>query len=107
MDFPLLADISKQISRDYGVLVEDPADGLNGVSLRGTFIIDPKGTVRSIVINDEAVGRNADETLRTLQALQYADEHPGEACPASWKPGKKSMKADVKGSKEYFASAKK
>jgi alkyl hydroperoxide reductase subunit AhpC len=105
LEFPLVADITKSISRDYGVLVEDAADGLNGVALRGTFIIDPKGTVRNIQISDEAVGRSVDEVIRLLQAFQYVEKH-GEVCPSDWKPGHKSMKADVVKSHEYFAQLK-
>ena len=93
IDIPLVADITKTISREYGVLVEDPEDGLNGATLRGLFIIDGKGVVRSITINDEQVGRNADETLRTIKAFQHADEF-GVVCPAGWKPGAKTIVPD-------------
>jgi alkyl hydroperoxide reductase subunit AhpC len=104
--FPLLADLTKSISRDYGVLVEDPADGLAGISLRGTFIIDPKGIVRSITINDEAVGRSVDECLRTLKAFQHADAH-GVVCPAEWKDkGSRTMRPDPVKSQEYFKELK-
>uniref|UniRef100_A0A0M3ITU3 thioredoxin-dependent peroxiredoxin n=1 Tax=Ascaris lumbricoides TaxID=6252 RepID=A0A0M3ITU3_ASCLU len=97
MRIPVMADPTQQISRDYGVLKED-----EGVAYRGLFIIDGKGTIRQITINDLPIGRSVDETLRLVQALQYTDEH-GEVCPAGWKPGKDTMKADPKGSKEYFA----
>lgn len=60
INIPLLADITKEISRNYGVLVEDPTDGLNGATLRGLFVIDRNGKIRSITINDEQVGRNVD-----------------------------------------------
>lgn len=90
MTIPLLSDLNKNISRSYGVLVEDEADGLNGISLRGTFIIDDKGILRHSSINDAPVGRNVEETLRLLTALQYSDKH-GEVCPAKWTPGKKTM----------------
>jgi len=66
IDYPLLADISKNMSRDYGVLVEDPEDGMNGAALRGLFIIDDTGKVRSVQVNDDAVGRSVDETLRLI-----------------------------------------
>ena len=98
MNIPLLSDLNKTISRSYGVLVEDEADGMNGISLRGTFIIDNKGILRHSSINDAAVGRNVEETIRLLQALQYADEH-GEVCPAKWTPGKKTMVPDHKSEK--------
>ena len=92
---PLLADLKKEVARDYGVLLPD------GVALRGLFVIDPKGIVRHITINDLPIGRSVDEALRVVQAMQFADEH-GEVCPANWEPGKATMKADPQGSKEYF-----
>ncbi|CAH1380407.1 hypothetical protein MTP99_004398 [Tenebrio molitor] len=99
MNIPLLADKSFKASRDYGVLDEE-----SGVTFRGLFIIDPKGTLRQITINDLPVGRSVDETLRLVQAFQYTDEH-GEVCPANWAPGKKTMKPDPEGSKTYFQEA--
>ncbi|XP_003249289.2 peroxiredoxin 1 [Apis mellifera] len=96
MNIPLLADKSSKIARDYGVLDEE-----SGVPFRGLFIIDDKQNLRQITINDLPVGRSVDETLRLVQAFQYTDKH-GEVCPAGWKPGKKTMKPDVVGSKEYF-----
>lgn len=98
LDYPLLADLTKQISRDYGVLIEDA-----GISLRGLFIIDPKGVVRQITINDLPVGRSVDETLRLIKAFKFTDEH-GEVCPANWDPekNKDTIKPDVKNSKSYF-----
>lgn len=101
VNIPLVADITKSISQSYGVLVEDENDPLNGASLRGLFIIDGKGTIRSITINDEQVGRNAEETLRTIKAFKHADEH-GVVCPAGWKPGSKTIIPDQDKSKEYF-----
>ena len=85
MNIPVLADISKQVSRAYGVLVTDEKDDMFGAALRGLFFIDPKGIVRSIQINDDAVGRSVDETLRILKAFQFADSHPHQVCPANWK----------------------
>lgn len=79
--FPILADTNHRISADYGVLVES-----EGLSLRGTFIIDPKGIVQSVVIANTNVGRSISETLRTLQALQS-----GGLCPGEWKPGQKTL----------------
>ena len=100
MKIPLLADLTKSVSKDYGVLLEK-----EGIALRGIFIIDPKGTLRQSTINDLPVGRNVDETLRLLQAFQYADANDGMAVPCNWKPGGTTMKADPKGSQEYFAKA--
>jgi alkyl hydroperoxide reductase subunit AhpC len=97
MNIPLLADVSKSLSRDYGVLIE------GGISLRGLFIIDGKGIIRQITKNDLPVGRNVDEVLRLVKAFQFVDEH-GEVCPANWTPGAKTMKADPQGSQAYFQS---
>jgi alkyl hydroperoxide reductase subunit AhpC len=106
MDIPILADLSKSLSKNYGVLIEDPADGDCGVSYRATFIIDPSGTVRSVSVNDLPVGRSVDEVLRLVKAFQYVEKH-GEVCPAGWKPGDKTMIADPKKSKEYFSAVHK
>lgn len=96
MDIPLLADKNCEIAKAYGVYKED-----DGIAFRGLFIIDDKGNLRQITINDLPVGRSVDETLRLVQAFQFTDKH-GEVCPAGWKPGSKTMKPDVKGSKAYF-----
>jgi len=100
MNIPLVADMTKQISRDYGVLLEDA-----GHTLRGLFIIDPKGIIRQITINDLPVGRDVDETLRLVQAFQYTDKH-GEVCPAGWKPGKDTIIPDAKDKLKYFQKQK-
>lgn len=99
MSIPLLADITKQTAQDYGVLVADGPDA--GVAFRGLFIISPKGVLRQITVNDLPVGRSVDETLRLVKAFQFTDEH-GEVCPANWTPGAPTMKADPKGSLDYF-----
>jgi len=103
ISFPLLADISKDVSKSYGVLVEDEHDEMYGAALRGMFIIDPKGVIRSLTINDDAVGRSVNEALRLLQAFQHADSHQGEVCPAGWQPGDDTLKADQHKKFEYFA----
>ena len=103
MQIPVVADVTKAVARAYGVLVEDPADGMCGLALRGTFIISPAGVVRSVQVNDDAVGRNVDETLRLLQAFQYADEH-GEVCPSKWKPGGATMVPKPAASQAYFST---
>ncbi|TGL65769.1 peroxiredoxin [Leptospira sarikeiensis] len=95
--YPLIADITKSIARDYGVLLE------GGMALRGTFIIDPAGVIRQSTINDLPVGRNIDEAIRLVKAFQYVEKH-GEVCPANWDEGKKTMKADPEKSKEYFSA---
>ena len=97
LPYPLVSDISKQISADYGVLTAEH------IALRGLFIIDREGVLQHSTINNLAFGRSVDETLRTLQALQYIQSNPGEVCPAGWTPGSKTMKPDQEGLKEYFA----
>ena len=89
MDIPMIADISKEISKKYGCLIEDGDDA--GIAFRATYIIDDKGIVRHISISDLPVGRNVEETLRLVQAFQYSDKY-GEVCPASWTPGAATMK---------------
>ncbi|TNV75667.1 hypothetical protein FGO68_gene12686 [Halteria grandinella] len=100
--YPLLADISKDISRAYGVLVEDSTDDLYGAALRGLFILDGAGKIRSIQINDAPVGRSVDETLRLIQAFKHTDTH-GEVCPANWQPGSKTIVPDQDQKKKYFS----
>jgi len=80
--YPLASDITKQVSRDYGVLIED-----KGVALRGLFVIDPEGILRYAVVHDLNVGRSAEETLRVIQALQT-----GGLCQAEWRPGQETLK---------------
>ena len=104
ISYPLLADISKEMSRDYNVLVENRDDPMYGAALRGIFIIDGDSKLRSMQINDDAVGRSVDETLRLIKAFQFADEH-GEVCPANWKPGDKTIVPDQTDKKIYFSEA--
>ncbi|XP_068340604.1 2-Cys peroxiredoxin BAS1, chloroplastic-like [Pyrus communis] len=99
LNYPLISDVTKSISKSYGVLIPD-----QGIALRGLFIIDKEGVIQHSTINNLAIGRSVDETKRTLQALQYVQDNPDEVCPAGWKPGEKSMKPDPKGSKEYFSA---
>lgn len=94
--FPLIADITKQIARDYGVLKDE------AVAYRGTFLVDRDGVVRHAVINDLPLGRNVDEAIRMVEALQFHEEN-GEVCPAGWQKGQSGMKADAKGVAEYLA----
>lgn len=81
LKYPLAADATKSVARDYGVLLED-----RGIALRGLFIIDPEGILRYKVVHDLNVGRSAEETLRVIQALQT-----GGLCQAEWKPGEKTL----------------
>lgn len=99
MKIPLLADKTLDIARTYGTLKDD-----EGIAFRGLFIIDDKGNLRQITINDLPVGRSVDETLRLVQAFQFTDKH-GEVCPAGWRPGKDTIKPNVKDSKTFFTKA--
>lgn len=96
--FPMVADIRKSIARDYDVLIEDA-----GVALRGTFLIDKDGIVRHQLVNDLPLGRNADEALRMVDALQFHEEN-GEVCPAGWNKGDEGMVADAKGVAKYLGT---
>ncbi|KAA0258837.1 peroxiredoxin [Deferribacter autotrophicus] len=93
--YPLVADFTKKISEDYGVLLP------GGMALRATFIIDPDGVVQFELIHDLGIGRNVKEILRSLDALQYTKKH-GEVCPAGWEPGKETMVPDPEKMKEFF-----
>ena len=94
--FPLVADLDKKIARAYDVLLND------AVALRGLFLIDTHGVVRHQVVNDLPIGRNVDEAIRTLDALQFTEEH-GEVCPANWKEGDEAMKPTAEGVASYLA----
>jgi len=96
IDIPLLADPTHQIAKAYQVLKAD-----DGVAFRGLFIIDDKGILRQMTINDLPVGRDVDEALRLVQGFQFTDKH-GEVCPANWKPGKKTMKPNHEGIASYL-----
>ncbi|MBI5887647.1 MAG: peroxiredoxin [Deltaproteobacteria bacterium] len=95
ISYPLVSDLDKSISRQYGVLIEKP-----GIALRGLFIIDKAGKLRHITINDLPLGRNVDEMLRTLDAIQF-NEKNGEVCPMNWKKGDSGMKPTQDGLKDY------
>jgi alkyl hydroperoxide reductase subunit AhpC len=100
MKIPMIADVHKTISSQYGTLSE-----ADGIALRGLFIIDRDGVVQNITINNFPVGRSVDETLRLIQAFQFNEEH-GEVCPANWHPGQPTMKADPTDSQAYFKNVK-
>jgi alkyl hydroperoxide reductase subunit AhpC len=93
LKYPLVSDLTKKISEDYGVLLP------GGIALRGLFILDRAGIVRHVTINDLPIGRNVTEVLRTLDALQHTESH-GEVCPAGWHKG--SAAIDPKKAGEYF-----
>lgn len=88
--YPMGADPTGNICRAFGTYLE-----MDGLSLRGTFIIDPEGVLKAMDIHDNSIGRNIDEIFRKLQASQYVREHKGEVCPASWKPGAKTLRPGV------------
>lgn len=95
--FPMVADVTHQVARAYGI--EHPQAG---VAFRASFLIDKDGIVRHQVVNDLPLGRDVDEMLRMVDALQFHEKH-GEVCPAGWKKGEAGMKADVKGVAEYLS----
>lgn len=97
MHIPLLEDVNKKVSMDYGVLHME-----TGHTHRGLFIIDNNGVLRHITMNDPPVGRNTAEILRLVEAYQFVDEN-GEVCPANWSKGKPTMKADPVKSLDYFS----
>jgi alkyl hydroperoxide reductase subunit AhpC len=95
INYPLVADLNKRISQDYGVLLGA------GIALRGLFLIDRDGVVRHEVVNDLPLGRSVDEALRVVQALQHFEQH-GEVCPANWQSGARTIKPTVADSKTFF-----
>jgi len=94
--FPIVTDLDKKISKKYGVLLKKES-----VALRGLFIMDKDGVIHHSTINNLSLGRNVDEVLRTLDALQFTEEH-GEVCPANWNPGDDAMKPTAEGVAEYL-----
>jgi peroxiredoxin (alkyl hydroperoxide reductase subunit C) len=94
--YPLVADLTKQIAKDYDVLLD------GGVALRGSFLIDVDGTVRHAVINDLPLGRNIDEMIRMVDTMIFTNEH-GEVCPAGWNKGDKAMKPTTEGVASYLS----
>lgn len=96
IDYPLIADVTKNIARDYGVLINE------SVALRGLFLIDQEQNIRHSTINDLPIGRNVEEALRVVDALQFHQEH-GDVCPANWKKGDEAMKPSAEGVATYLA----
>lgn len=86
IQYPMLGDPTGTISRNFGVMIEE-----EGLALRGTFVINPEGVIKVCEIHDLGIGRDAKELLRKVQAAQYVANHPGEVCPASWKPGAQTL----------------
>jgi peroxiredoxin 2/4 len=96
IQYPLVQDLNKAIAKSYGILLND------SVALRGLYLIDPTGTVRHCIINDLPLGRNVDEALRMVDAVQFSDTH-GEVCPANWNKGDEAMKPTPEGVASYLA----
>jgi peroxiredoxin (alkyl hydroperoxide reductase subunit C) len=88
--YPMLADPTHALSRAFNVLIED-----EGIAMRGTFLVNPEGVVKLFEVHDGGIGRNADELIRKVQAAQFVAAHPGEVCPARWKPGAATLKPGV------------
>ena len=97
VQFPLVSDLSKEISKAYNVLSDE------SISFRGTFLIDDDFKVRHYLVNDLPLGRNVDETLRMIDALDHHNVH-GEVCPAGWKKGDQGMNATKQGVSDYLTS---
>ncbi len=87
IEYPMLADPTGKLARAFGVYIEE-----EGMAYRGTFLIDPEGKVKLAEVQDNGIGRNADELFRKVQAAQFIAEHPDEVCPAKWTPGEKTLK---------------
>ncbi|MFN3582046.1 MAG: peroxiredoxin [Pseudomonas sp.] len=96
VDFAMVADVKHEITRAYGIEHED------GVALRATFLIDREGIVQHQLVNNLALGREVDDVIRLIEALQFTEEH-GEVCPAGWRKGQKGMSADAEGVAAYLA----
>ncbi|HEH8453391.1 TPA: peroxiredoxin [Pseudomonas aeruginosa] len=97
VEFTMVADVKHEITRAYGIEHED------GVALRASFLIDRAGVVQHQVVNNLPLGREVDEMVRLVEALQFTEEH-GEVCPAGWRKGQKGMKASAEGVASYLAS---
>ncbi len=85
--YPMLADPTGSLTRSFGVHIEEA-----GLAYRGTFLIDPEGRIKLAEVNDNGIGRNADELLRKVKAAQFIAKNPAEVCPAKWQPGEKTLK---------------
>jgi peroxiredoxin (alkyl hydroperoxide reductase subunit C) len=90
IEFPMLADPTGHLSRAFGVYIEE-----SGLAYRGTFVVNPEGQIKVAEIHDDAIGRNSDELVRKVQAAQFVASHPGEVCPAKWKPGAQTLKPGI------------
>lgn len=89
INYPMLADPTGKLTKDLGIYIKE-----EGISYRGTFLINPEGKIVIVEVNDNGIGRNADELLRKVKAAQFVAEN-GEVCPAKWEPGKESLKPGI------------
>jgi len=96
IQYPIVQDLTKAIAREYGILSDE------SVALRALFLIDPNGKIRHATINDLPFGRNVDEAIRMLEAVQFYEAH-GEVCPANWQTGKAGMKPTAEGVADYLS----
>ncbi|MBU6235362.1 MAG: peroxiredoxin [Alphaproteobacteria bacterium] len=91
IQFPMVGDPTGTICRNFGVMIEE-----EGLALRGTFVINPEGVIKTAEVHDLGIGRSAAELIRKIQAAQFVAEHGGEVCPASWQPGDDTLKPSLK-----------
>ncbi len=90
INYTMLADPLAVLAKGFGVYKED-----EGVAYRGTFLVDPEGKIKIAEIQDNSIGRNADELVRKVSAAQFVESHPGEVCPAKWKQGEETLKPSI------------
>lgn len=90
IQYPMLADPTGALSRAFGVMIEE-----DGMAYRGTFVVNPEGLIKLVEIQDNSIGRNADELLRKVEAAQFVAAHDGEVCPAKWKKGEETLKPSI------------
>ena len=98
LGYPLVSDLTKNISRDYGVLLEGPQ-----IALRGTFIVDPEGNIQASHVHNLPVGRSVDETLRVIEAFQHVSGSSGEVCPANCTKGGEAIQPNAESTASYVA----
>lgn len=90
IQYPMLADPTGALSRAFGVMIEE-----DGMAYRGTFVVNPESRIKLVEIQDNSIGRNADELLRKVEAAQFVASHDGEVCPAKWKKGEETLKPSI------------
>ena len=90
INYPMLADPTGALSRGFGVMIEE-----DGMAYRGTFLVNPEGKIKIAEIQDNSIGRNADELVRKVEAAIFVANHPGEVCPAKWKQGAETLKPSI------------